>query len=358
MDKYTFLMGLDGGGTKSEALLVRSDGSVCGWGHCDVAEVGTAATGGRSPLVIQTAIRRAAKGLPPGARVTLHHAATHLRPEDILPPELKKRVLLKASSESFPQLSLVPGRVGVVALAGTGSHVSGRNRQGQQSICDGLGPNFGDFGGASRIGVQALRAAALDHWHPRHQTTLGPVILNACKKMDGYPRDFHLIGFFHKPRDRWQIASLARMVDEEAERGDRIARQILEESAESMAEVIYDVADTLDLCRYGFPLIGIGSVITRSRIFWAHLCRCVTVFAPRVRPARLLIPPVFGIILDALLNQKGCDPERVRAHLLTSARDFLPDWPDSSLGYEPTGKGGNRDPRKYGALDCFIAKHR
>jgi N-acetylglucosamine kinase-like BadF-type ATPase len=356
MSAYTYLMGLDGGGTKSEALLVRSDGRVCGWGHCDATEAGTQAVGGRSPRVVQTAISRAIKGLPAAAGLTLHYAGIHLKVEDMLPKALKNRVCLKTSMESLPMLSLVPERMGLVALAGTGAHVSGQNRQGQISVCDGLGPNFGDLGGASRIGVQALRAAAMDSWHSRHRTSLGPLVQHACKELDGNSPDFHLIGFFHKPRDRWQIASLARIVDEEAEGGDRIARQILEESAESMAEVIFDVADTLSLCRCEFPLIGMGSVITHSRIFWTHLCRCVTVFAPQVRPCRLLIPPVFGIVLDALLSRDNGDFEGVRANLLSSASDFIPDWPDTLFDCEKPKKGGGRGARKYGALDCFIRK--
>lgn len=355
MSGYSYLMGVDGGGTKSEALLVRSDGGFRGWGHCDVAEAGSVTAGGRSVLVIQTAIRRALVDLPPNAHLTVFHAATHLPQDAIMPPEFQGRFKLVTSSESFPMLSLTPGRVGIVALAGTGSHVSGRNGRGQERICDGLGPNFGDFGGASRMGVQALRAAAMAAWHPRHQTSLRPAVLRACRTLDGQTGgDINLIDFFHRPRDRWQIASLARIVSEEAERGDRVARQILEESAESMSAVIYDVADSLGLCRREFPLIGIGSVILRSRIFWDHLRRCVSAFAPRIRPTRLLIPPVFGIVLKALLDRSPGEARRIRSHLFTSAAAVLPQWPAAPLSVEPRVAIRPGRLRKQGALDCFI----
>ena len=219
-------------------------------------------------------------------------------------------------------------------------------------VCDGLGPNFGDFGGASRIGLQALRAAAFDHWHPRHQTSLAPRVIQACRELDPGLKPFHLIGFFFRPRDRWQIASLARLVDEEAERGDPIARQILEQAGQNLAELVFDVADTLGLRSQAFSLIGIGSVLTRSRMVWECLRREVAEFAPRVRPARLLVPPVAGIALNALIEARPRDADRIRAQLLTSARALVPNWPERFLSFEPPPPRG-RSRRSTGSVALF-----
>lgn len=355
----SYILGFDGGGTKSEALLVRPDGVVCGWGRCDTDEAGSQVEGGRSRLVVHTALRRALSGLKRKARIRFYPAASHLPPDQAFPPDCNHTVSVHGTMESLPLLSLVPHQAGIVALGGTGSHVAGRNRAGQWAMCDGLGPQFGDFGGASFIGMQALRAAAMDHWHPRHQTSLTPLVFERCRALDGNPASFNLVGFFFKPRDRWQIASLARIVDEEAENGDPVARQILVHAAAGMAEVIYDVADRLGFLKQAFPLIGIGSVNTRSHIFWYHLRQNVTAFAPRVRPARLLVPPVVGITLHALFNE--VEPAKragIQANLWASLPDYLPDLSATPLSYEPVSRPGKKFRKPSSALDCFIVKNR
>lgn len=338
-----FVLGVDCGGTKCEAVLVQPDGVVVGWGHCDVHDRQCRGLGGRHAATVHAAIRRAISHQTV-SRLKVLSAGNQLTPNGILPPEIKIPRTLFQVSESRPILALTKESAGVVALAGTGAHVSGRNRAGLFVSLDGLGPYLGDFGGAFFIGLQAIRAAMMSSWHPRHRSSMTNTIYRACRELAGNPRRFSLIGFVLGHPDRWKIASLARHVDEEANRGDRVAVRILEHSAECMAEVVFDVVEFLHLRHSSLTLIGIGSVATRSRIFWQQLCAAVADFAPRLRPARLGLPPAACFALDALCEPAAADREKIKANLFASIREFIPSVEEPLIYAPPASRRARRRP--------------
>jgi len=297
-----YILGVDSGGTKSEAILIRADGTAAGWGRYDATEIMAGDDGGRTATAVHAAVRQAL-GDTPIDRLHVVNTGNGFTERMILPPEYSCPLTMRSVVESHTIFCLSPGRKALVALAGTGSHIAGRDNSGKIIILDGIGPYIGDYGGAVAIGLEGLRAAAKSNWHPRHATSLSTALQSAVSELEGHSHKANLVSFMYFQPDRWKVAALARYVDAEAEAGDRIAREIICRTAESMASVIYDMLEKLHLRAERLPLIAFGGV-TRSRLYWDRLRETVAEFAPAVRPALLRLPPAACHALSALRNSR------------------------------------------------------
>lgn len=300
-----YLLAVDAGGTKCQALLTTLAGEVLGQGVCSVddPESGQAWGGsGRSPESVRTAVRRALGDRRPAALLT---AGLGPWPLDSPSPALESVPV----QEWEPGLALAGVTAGVVTLAGTGAFVHGSTRDGRQLHLDGLGPRLGDYGSGSQIGELALRAAARADWAPRHATLLRELVCDALGL-----RVHELVAYAHAPRDRAEIAALARLVDTAAEAGDAVAHGLLTTAADAQAEVVRDVVDGLALADEAYPLVAMGSVATRSRLYWQRLCARVAQFAPQFAPVCPQAPAVVGVALKVLAShgEPGAT-ERLRA---------------------------------------------
>lgn len=296
------MLGIDSGGTKSEALLADRSGGIVGAGRCDFRdpESGRGPEGsGRTGQTVLRAARQAISVLVPEQPLHLIVAGRIYLPRGWLPEEHQWRVNFVPVREQDGPLALAGTTAGVVVLAGTGAFVFARTPEGRELHLDALGPLLGDAGSAFEIGLRAVRAVARAEWHPRHQTTLVEPVLDACRRYAGAGERFSLVEYMLQCRDRSEIASLAQIVDAHADSGDRVARQILEAAADSISETLYDAVDRLNLHSAVLPLIAAGSVAKRSRLYWQRVCERTREFAPGLKPIRPVEPDVVGLMLAA-----------------------------------------------------------
>lgn len=319
------VLGIDSGGTKCDAILVADDGTAVGWGRCDVAspESGRGWGGsGRSMPSIRHAVSQAMEGVELDE---LHVVgAIEWVPAGFLREGHPVKIQVHGlPGEAAAALALVGETVGVVVLAGTGAFVYGKTREGREALLDALGPMLGDYGGGYQIGSLAVRAAAKSGWNPRHQTSLAPVIHKACGINEAEPRGRSLIGFMYEPHDRAEIAAFAKLVDFEAEAGDRIARAILEKAAADIAETLRDVVDRLGIANDEYAMIGTGGVATGSRTYWQHFCALAKEFAPGLKPVISDLPAVLGTVLPTLRALAATDPQAMESRLFQSTRQLL-----------------------------------
>jgi N-acetylglucosamine kinase-like BadF-type ATPase len=311
------VLALDPGGSKCDAVLVRDDGTVIGWGHEQKPGIS-----GRSPEMASAAIARAVgpytfedlhvaayvSGLPPGINSLAIRGQTRVWP---LP-------------ETAGPLALVGQTHGVVVLAGTGARVSAHTRDGRRLELDALGPTLGDFGSGYSIGLQALRATARAAMHPRHSTRLKDRVLATWESLMPQQADNaghlgRLVTFSLMPHDRSIIASLAEIVDEEARAGDPVAIRILENAAAAIGETLRDALDHLQIANDEYALVGTGSVATKSDVFWNHLCHLVQEQAPRFTSVRCPAAPVLGNALVVLRELRPETADSIREMLLATA---------------------------------------
>ena len=335
------VLALDPGGSKCDAVLVHDDGTVVGWSHTQKP-----GSSGRSPEIVSTAITNAigsytfdelhvvayGSGLPPG----------------IIGPDHVERVRVWPLTQTDGPLALVGQTNGVVVVAGTGALVSAQTRQGRKLALDGLGPLLGDFGSGYAIGLQALRATARAAMHPSHHTSLKERVFTACELLERDAPPHHpsriqggsvdamarqiqqvpsddrdrlqrLVTFSLTQQDRSTVASFAKIVDEEARRGDAAAIHLLQDAATAIGQTVYDLLDLLQIAGEEYILVGTGSVATKSDVFWNHLCHLVQEQAPRFTAMRCPAAPVLGNALFVLRELRPEAFDSIRKTLLATS---------------------------------------
>ena len=313
-----FLLAVDSGGTKCEVVLTDESGHVLGSGRRDQCHrPGERHAGGRG-RADGTVLEAVAEALADAPRMDeLHWAGRRLSPG--LPHSMAAgKVEYHAVREPDGPMALAGAGAGVLLLAGTGAFAYGRAQDGRELLLDALGPLYGDHGGAYQIGLAAIRAAGRSNWHPRFSTVLGECVPDACRALAGKPVGFNMVGYMLEPRDRSEIASLAKLVNDAAERGDAIARDVLMSAAADGAETVRCVVDRLELSEEELPLVGAGGVAVNSSLYWETACARIAEFAPRLRPTVPRQPQVKGLVL-AMASELGLASPEFRANLLGSA---------------------------------------
>lgn len=300
-----YILAVDSGGTKTEAVLVREDGTPVGWGRFDasVQLAGQNKTGsGRSREAITAAIRQAVGDYKPEVLGVKHGYGMLLA--DLFPFECQ---FIKMNIGEYSGAFMLAGETcGIVALSGTGAFVRGETRDGRTLHLDGFGPNLGDYGSGYQIGIQAIRAAARSVFHPRHETSLVNPVIETCIGTSVNKTVYDLVHYMLQFHDRAEIAALAKVVDVYANQGDKVAIRILRQNAAGLAETLYDVVDRLGMTDDDYVLVGSGSICTKSNIYWKEVCRLAKKFAPNLRPVRPTLPNVVG---EALMMLKHLEPE-------------------------------------------------
>lgn len=289
-----YVLGVDGGGSKCDAVLMDETGAVRGWGRGGSAHRlyvgGEAAT--RS---VREAVMGAVAALnPPIGRI----AGVGLHPA--LPEWLGQPLSLEqfvSSGEVELGFATAMTTHGILVLSGTGSFVHGRAADGRSVHEGGQGPIIADEGSAYHIGILGIRAAFRAHYNEARRTSLATAVPRAL----GVRTLGDVFNLLYVERiGRSQIASVARTVNEEAEGGDRIAAGVLRQAAEEIAELVVEVIRALDMETGDEHLVATGSVAQGSRIFWERLCETALAVAPDLRPVRPAVRPVMGACLLAL----------------------------------------------------------
>ncbi len=198
-----------------------------------------------------------------------------------------------------------PAGVGVAVISGTGCNAMGQGPSGKRFRVGGIGPEFGDLGSASDIGVEALKAAfrALDGRGP--ETALVSLLVSRfqLERLDD------LVDFFLADNeisseigDEFNTGYLAPLVFDAAGAGDAVAIGILEWagrelglSARAVARKLFSTTDAISL------VLG-GSVLQKGATSHLRdsLLNDVRSEFPGVTSVVLAVPPVSGALLLAL----------------------------------------------------------
>jgi len=132
-----------------------------------------------------------------------------------------------------------PGGRGVLVLAGTGSNVCGRARDGRMTRAGGWGPAISDQGSGYWIGREGLRQAflAMDKEMPS-------TLLKAIFAAWGVTSVGDAVQYAHTvpPPD---FSHLSRLVVDCAEDGDAVARDVLRRGGEDLADLAWIVMERL-----------------------------------------------------------------------------------------------------------------
>lgn len=316
-DRLLFLA-VDSGGTKSDAVVADATGAVLSRGSHR-----RPGASGRSAAVIRESIRCALAGLSGDCgrfdvfltgvpQQCLRGKLVQLRATN---PAARRKAFLAVDaladrqvsriediSESAAALAMHGLDAGIVALSGTGAYVHVvLPTQGVDLHYDGYGPLLGDHGGAYQIGLAAFRAAAAAHWSPRRATSLRDAVFNAL----GVSSVHEAIELSLQPLDRSLLASLAKIVEEEALKGDAVAYAILLSAGDALAETLADALTASGHAASHAALIGTGSTATQCPVYWDRVCQRARALAPGLRPMVNPRPAVLGTLVQGLTIRQG-----------------------------------------------------
>lgn len=156
----------------------------------------------------------------------------------------------------------------ILLLSGTGSCAYGRSRRGKVSKFGGRGHLLGDLGSACDIALSAMRAVVYQYDLKGKFPSLGKAILAALQLND----PDGLIPWTQEA-EKPEIAALAMVVFREAGRKDALARQVIREAADKLADMAVHCAE--HLVKDGNPVqfVLAGSVLLKQPTFSAAVGR-------------------------------------------------------------------------------------
>jgi N-acetylglucosamine kinase-like BadF-type ATPase len=125
-----------------------------------------------------------------------------------------------------------PGQSGVLVMAGTGSNVVGRTKDGLLVPAGGWGPALADQGSGHRIGHESLRAIFLAKDEER-TTSLLPAVLDFWR-LASLDRLVEFANSVPSP----DFSTLTGVVCHCAEQGDEIALEVLRQQGEELAYLV------------------------------------------------------------------------------------------------------------------------
>lgn len=249
----SYSLGVDGGGSKTLAIIVDAQGKQRGQGlsgSSNYAAVGLS----QAVTHIRSAVEEAAGEA--GCTLPLHAAWLGLagidRQDDcdaLLPHlrSLAETVYLTNDAELL--LSALDNAVGVALIAGTGSIALARNAQGSIKRAGGWGHILGDEGSGYDIGRRALQAATRAADGRELATALLELIMQHWNltSADG------LIGKVYHAADKADIAQISTLVFAAARSGDSTAREIIRQAAQELALAAITVGANVGATARDYP---------------------------------------------------------------------------------------------------------
>ena len=285
-------LGVDGGGTKSDAVLVDETGNVLAFGRGGSTHslfVGSHAAYENYAESIRNALE--------GRELhTLWVAGASPRVFEHAGIEIPEVYFIHAHEHTMA-LAMALETHGIVVLAGTGSFVSAIGPDGERLTLDGLGPVLGDYGSGYQIGLAGIRAAMASSWTPERKTALEALVPQELEVTTLHDI-FDLVYSQHIGRSR--IASVARAVIRAAEDGDAVACRIIVQAADDISDVLENLIRRLGLEKCDWPMVASGGIAQNCEMYWARVCERALKIAPRLRPIRPKVRPCVGAALLAL----------------------------------------------------------
>jgi glucosamine kinase len=305
-----YVMGVDGGATKTLAAVVDLERGTVHLGHGGPSNedaVGTAMAMEALMGAADRALGRA--GIDAGALGAAVLAIAGTDTEDLA------RHVCAARTEAWTVVndvvgawaSATGGGPGVAAIAGTGSNVFGVSGAGagmRSWRAGGWGHLLGDEGSGYWFGVQSIKAAL------SHREGSGPAtaLSVAAPAFFGEPSvEAVAQSVYREPLTKDQIAAFAIETAKLAEQGDAVARELYERGARELAEQITAVIRHTGLGEGPpenggppeFPVGLIGSAYKAGAVFVEPLTRAIHDYAPGARVGTVEMAPVGGSLLLA-----------------------------------------------------------
>jgi N-acetylglucosamine kinase-like BadF-type ATPase len=288
-----YVLGFDGGGTKTECVLMDSAGGIVARsvsGPSNPTRVGVEAATSEIKKAAELVLRES--GAERSAVVALGAGLAGTGQ-----PEMKLQ--MQASLEgAFPgivvtlltdlqaALAATGKAPAIVLVAGTGSGAIGRDEQGQIWRAGGYGPPFSDEGSSFSIGSRAVARAMSEREEQGRDSILGEAIL----------RQFGCAAWAElQQRASVQpdkiFPPIFPIVAVAADAGDSTAREILQEAACQLADLVKAVANHAGLGGENVVIVKTGGTVGRSAFYDAQVDEELRRVLPQAKIGELQMSP-------------------------------------------------------------------
>lgn len=185
---------------------------------------------------------------------------------------------------------------GIIIIAGTGSMIYGRNKDGRDGRIGGHGPFLSDEGSGYRIAQQGLRAVV----RAEDGVAIPTQLREAFLKHFEFKSVTELIDWVNsEAATRKKVASLAPLVTSAADENDPAAEEILDREADALALGVQTLFTRLELPSR-FDVILSGGLLSTVSSYTQLLKRKIQYLTPGAVISPPKMAPVIGAALYAL----------------------------------------------------------
>lgn len=292
------VLGVDGGGTKTRAVLADEQQNVLGEGIAGPSNplrvgIGNAAAAIREAVDKACAAASIQRAEIVGAEIGL---------AGVRRGDMRERMRETLTGLGINSLEVVTdadialfgatnGEPGVVVISGTGSICCGANRSGRHKCAGGWGPVAGDEGSGLWIARRALQRIAQAADGRGHSTSLTAA---ACNYFNIRSPEELSTAIYAPDVTNERIAGFARRVIEAAQSEDEAAREIITEAGRELGAAAIAVIRSLHMERERFQVAYVGGVFHAGELVLEPLRVEVARIAPRAFLAPPLITPAIA----------------------------------------------------------------
>jgi N-acetylglucosamine kinase-like BadF-type ATPase len=261
-DDMKYVIGVDGGGTKTESIAYDSDGKVL-----MTSIKGFANLLNNKEIALDNIVSSIKEiidklGINELDGVYLGIAGSEVGENvKLISDKIKKELKIDSVVMNDAEIALkamLKGKDGILVIAGTGSVAFGINNN-QIARCGGWGNLLGDEGSGYKIAIDAIRRMIFEEEHSLQRSELTKRIMNKLKinSVD------EITGFVYSST-KDDIASLALIVAGLSEAGDEIANEILINEGIELAKTVENLYRKLKFKSCSIALVG--SVIKKAKL--------------------------------------------------------------------------------------------
>jgi N-acetylglucosamine kinase-like BadF-type ATPase len=303
-----YVLGIDGGGTKTTGVISDSSGHIYA-----KEQVGATNQNGVDRNIIERELTSLMEALKNQNPEVFSQLGTVFAGMSGVERDDAKKVIRNYIAKLLPDHTRIVidndgvnalysgtlGAPGIVQISGTGSITFGINANGERKRVGGWGYLIDDEGSGYAVGRDALNAVFKAYDGRASETALTEMILSHFKV--GQEPD--LIKFIYEVgKSRAVIAPLSKLVVEAADRGDEVAKQILYESSLKIADSIRSLKNQLFDDKPVLVVLA-GGVFNRSDLIVPVIEKVLKNTNCDVNLVKPQMEPVGGAVIAALKHK-------------------------------------------------------
>lgn len=296
-----YLMGIDGGGTKTLGLLATEKGTIV---KKKTAGPGNYHAVGRE--MVEANLREVIHGLLEEDFARLAWCYLGLsgvgRPSDheVMEPILERiGVKENFTLTNDAAIALMGGalaNVGILIIAGTGSIIYGMDERGNVRRAGGYGQYLADEGSGYRLGLKGLISMMKGYDGRAPKPSYNDQILHTLS----LESPMQLVPWISGLKSiKEEVGKFAPVVLEAAEQGDSIAERILSEEIDDLLEGVRAVRSGLELQADTMQIILTGGVFEHSEFYFSRMRNAIRRSVPGAEAIRPKSSAGVGAIIGA-----------------------------------------------------------